>query len=67
MPANFTSECMSCAYFSPNPNPNNPNTGQCRRGSPKADPLPKADGTMTVRTYWPVVHSDWWCGQHKEK
>jgi hypothetical protein len=66
MPA-FMDGCASCTYYSRNPNPKNPSTGQCRRASPKADPVPNAEGRMSIRTYWPVVHDDWWCGQHKEK
>jgi hypothetical protein len=59
-------ECDSCYYFSANPNPDNPNTGQCRRGSPKAEVVPNREGRPSVRTFWPVVHTGWWCGQHRE-
>jgi hypothetical protein len=63
----FMEGCVSCAYFSPNPNKNNPNSGQCRRSAPKADPVTNSEGRLTVRTYWPVVCDDWWCGQHKNR
>jgi hypothetical protein len=67
MPAEFMEKCATCCYFSRNPNPTNPHTGQCRKMSPKADALPNFDGKLTVRTYWPVVHDDWWCGGHRDK
>lgn len=55
--------CATCIYFSPPPfqsrHAGQRPMGQCRRLAPLLD---QSDGRL--RTIWPLVNENQWCGEH---
>lgn len=51
--------CSGCVFFAPNQHNLARGGGQCRRHAPLLD---RADDR--VRTIWPLVWDDHWCGEH---
>lgn len=65
LPVTAPFRCATCVFFSPHqPNWTDRPTGrgQCRRHAPVLDK--EADGRL--RTLWPMVHEDNYCGEHAE-
>lgn len=52
-------QCGTCVFFSRNPR--EPDIGgQCRHSAPRLT----RDGNGTLRSMWPMVKAEWWCGDH---
>lgn len=52
--------CSTCVFFSPGrPTMRDRVSGQCRRHAPILD-----QSELRLRTIWPLVMDDSWCGEH---
>lgn len=54
--------CETCAFFRPERSQGF--TGRCRARPPVPVFMPESDGKPKVRSMWPIVRSDDWCGEH---
>lgn len=53
--------CASCAFFRPPGGLYPRANGQCRRHAPVID-----RGDAGIRTVWPMIGDNQWCGEHAE-
>lgn len=56
LPGNAT--CVTCVFFNRSRPPHD-HSGQCRFDAPKL-----SFSKEGLRTVWPLVYADAWCGQH---